>query len=673
MRVFLDKRVSVAGFLLAVLFVSGCAADPSGGPSPTGKDGAIFRHRWWNYYQRGLSAAENRDYSNAMADFEAALQRRDRDQRMARTYGMHFRDYFPHRELGILYWEKRRLAEAQTQLEISIAQAPTAKAFYYLDRVRQAQIRLRIEQDVEPGRPPVIRLDASQSELLTRDDPVIVGGTAIDPNYIASLTVDDQSVFLEGARQRVDFRQPFDLPQGLHSVRIRAESLSGLSSEETLRVRVDRQGPMIEVLTVEGRGGGAGEKRVLVGRAVDPSRVVSMMADAVSVWIPTGRRVPFRIPLDQKATAIVISAEDSVGNVTRSRLDVVETFTGSGPPPLLLASRVPLALLGRSVGVNDRQPPTIRLEGWTAAQDVYLDKVVIDGSVRDDRRIAGISINGQPVAKAALSGVWVAFSSSVALESGPNEISIAASDAAGNRTVERIMITRRTAGARLLKERLRISVLPFAQRDQVTATAEAFQDVYLQQLSLRNRFNLVDRSQLDRILQEHRISRTSLVAPETALQAGRLSAADAFVSGSIIDTRLGIEAFSQLVDTETAEVLTVVDAFIETRRLEHLKEAAQRLALKLHREFQTVDGRILERRQQTILTDLGASQLRAQRRVLVVRERPVLHPVTGHGLGSDYQVLGHARLVNIQEGFSKGELDRDCDPAVGLSHGVITQ
>ena len=673
MQQIFTRQVRIIGLLLAVLVVSGCAGDPSGGPLPSAKDGAFFRHRWWNYYQRGLAAAESRDYSGAMTDFEAALRRRDRDQRMARTYGMHFRDYFPHRELGILYWEKRRLAEAQTQLEISIAQAPTAKAFYYLDRVREARIRLRIEQDPDRGRPPVIRLDASQTELLTRDDPVIIGGTAIDPNFIAALTVDDQSVFLEGARQRVDFRQPFDLPQGLHLIRIRAESLSGLSRQDTLRVRVDRQGPVIDVLTVEGQGSGAGEKRVLVGRAVDPSRVVSMMADDAPVRIPAGKRVPFRIPIDRKVTAIVISAEDSVGNVTRSRLDVIEMTTGSGPPPLLLASRVPLAQLGRSVGVNDRQPPTIRLEGWTAAQDVYLDKVVIDGSVRDDRQIAGISINDQPVAEVALSGVWVAFSSCVALESGPNEISIAASDAAGNRTVERIVITRRTPGARLLNQRLRVSVLPFAQREQVTATGEAFQDVYLQQLSLRNRFNLVDRTLLDRILQEHRISRTALVAPETALQAGRLSTADAFVTGSIIDTRLGIEASSQLVDTETAEVLTVVDAFVETRRLEHLKEAAQRLALKLNREFQTVNGRILDRQQQTILTDLGASQLRAQRRVLVVQERPVLHPVTGHALGSDYQVLGRARLVHIQEGFSKGELDRDSDPAIGPLHGVITQ
>ncbi len=52
--------------------------------------------------------ADDRQWTQALADFSAAIDQRDGDQRMARTYGMHFIDYFPSRELGILYFENGR-------------------------------------------------------------------------------------------------------------------------------------------------------------------------------------------------------------------------------------------------------------------------------------------------------------------------------------------------------------------------------------------------------------------------------------------------------------------------------------------------------------------------------------------------------------------------------------
>jgi len=60
-----------------------------------GKVQGSFRHKWWNYYERGLSFQEGKFYSDALLDLREAIQQRKKDQRMARTYGMHFIDYFP--------------------------------------------------------------------------------------------------------------------------------------------------------------------------------------------------------------------------------------------------------------------------------------------------------------------------------------------------------------------------------------------------------------------------------------------------------------------------------------------------------------------------------------------------------------------------------------------------
>ena len=102
-----------------------------------GKVRGAFRHRWWNYYERGLSYLEGRFYEEAIADFEEAIKQRSEDKRMARTYGMHFIDYFPNREMGLAHYLAGDYEKARKSLSLSNEQEPSAKAQYYLDRTRK--------------------------------------------------------------------------------------------------------------------------------------------------------------------------------------------------------------------------------------------------------------------------------------------------------------------------------------------------------------------------------------------------------------------------------------------------------------------------------------------------------------------------------------------------------
>jgi len=105
-------------FLLAVSILCGCAHQPD--RAAYTKDGKVygqvrgtFRHKWWNYYERGLSFTDGRFFEEAVKDFNSAIAKREKDQRMARTYGMHFVDYFPHRELGIVHYQTGNLEAAR--------------------------------------------------------------------------------------------------------------------------------------------------------------------------------------------------------------------------------------------------------------------------------------------------------------------------------------------------------------------------------------------------------------------------------------------------------------------------------------------------------------------------------------------------------------------------------
>jgi tetratricopeptide (TPR) repeat protein len=143
--------------LLVILSYSGCADRLL--PSAYVKDGkeygkvkgAFFGHQWWHYYERAISYADGEFYEEALEDLKEAVDRRKKDQRMARTYGMHFIDYFPHRELGIVYYQISDLEKAKTELEKSLRQFPSAKARFYLDRVRKALLEQEAEELPPPG------------------------------------------------------------------------------------------------------------------------------------------------------------------------------------------------------------------------------------------------------------------------------------------------------------------------------------------------------------------------------------------------------------------------------------------------------------------------------------------------------------------------------------------
>ncbi len=120
------KTNAPALILLALLLtcLSGCKTAPE--LEPVGKEGesycvtkGSFRHRWWNHYERALSCADGGFLERAESDLREAIRQRKDDQRRARTYGFHFADYFPHRELGIVLLRQGRPEEAIRELSES--------------------------------------------------------------------------------------------------------------------------------------------------------------------------------------------------------------------------------------------------------------------------------------------------------------------------------------------------------------------------------------------------------------------------------------------------------------------------------------------------------------------------------------------------------------------------
>jgi len=656
---------------ISLLFFWGCAAPvPDGayikGGKEYGKVNGLFRARWWNYYERGLSFLEGEFFDEAVEDLNSALEQRDKDQRMARTYGMHFIDYFPHRELGVAYYEMERYEEAKRELELSIGQFPTAKARFYLDRVR----KILIEQREKVVAPPALILSIKTKEIWTRDDPVFISGVAEDDNYVAGISIRGIPVFLEGSQKRVAFKEKLDLAQGPHAIEIRAMNLPGKAVTRELLVHVDREGPIITLEELRIDKGLSGKDVIIKGFIYDEAGVIDLSIDGRKIAVSQGVEVPFTHELTVDSESLELAALDRLGNRTTAVLPL--TVFSAGNVQLVFAGpRLTSYLLAGLLGTGDTSPPKISLKGWAEIQTVYLEKVYIEGRASDESRIQSLKINQTPVLHRQ--GSHIFFAHMAELEQGENIITVEATDEHGNTASTKITVIREIPKALQLAERMSLASFPFDQKGEISDASLAFQDNLINALVDRKRFRMIERDRLDDILREQDLSRTKLFDRTTAIDVGRLIAARSVITGDIIETRTGIEIVARVIDTETSEITATEDVYGEVKGFSPLSSLAEGMAVKLHRDFPLIGGVVIQRKGRYIFTDLGHDKIKLQRRLIVYKDEPVTHPVTGKVLGADSEILAHGRVTQVAPEMSKAELTDGNDHTINRLDKVITE
>jgi len=373
-----------------------------------GKVSGAFRHKWWNYYERGLSYADGEFYEEAQSDLKVAIGQRDKDQRMARTYGMHFIDYFPHRELGIVYYQLGDLRLAKKELELSLSQFPSAKARFYLDRVRKSLI----EQEMTEITPPKLTLDFQTQEVWTAGDPVVISGVAEDEQYVAAIKIRGVPLFLEGSKKRIPFSEPLSLSQGTHTIQVVVRNLLGKATKRQLVIHVDREGPLITIDNIRLDETAAESEVVISGYLYDEAGVSAVLVNNIEIPIRQEVEVSFSKRLRADAKVLDLVARDRLGNQTsatislpskksaiRNRQSPFRNRQAEIRNLLLLACADVVAnegLMAGLFGSGDTRPPTIVLKGWTDSQGTHrtqegerllqIDRAVAGQLLADHRR-----------------------------------------------------------------------------------------------------------------------------------------------------------------------------------------------------------------------------------------------------------------------------------------------
>lgn len=137
-----DRQTGKSGFLSIFLFLTsllilqGCQTFHDISIEKDGKrygvTNGLFKGQWWHHYERALSFAEGGFWKEAKLDLKEAIRLRKGDKKRAKAYSGRYIDYFPHRELGIIYYKQGRFQEAVRELKTSLSTEKSSQAESYL-------------------------------------------------------------------------------------------------------------------------------------------------------------------------------------------------------------------------------------------------------------------------------------------------------------------------------------------------------------------------------------------------------------------------------------------------------------------------------------------------------------------------------------------------------------
>ena len=678
------STVCYVGIILWVFLFLSCNTPPDPKYFKDGKQYGVtrglFRERWWNFYERAVSFGEGGFWEEVVADLNQALKQRDTDQRRARTYGMHFVDYFPHRELGAAYYHLGRHEEALKELEASLACVDTAKTKFYINRVRKALL----EASNADTAPPSINLAALSDSQVTNSFTMKLKGEVEDDSYAEKIAINDDQLFVELSAKKIPFSKQVKLKKGVNEIRIKTTDLLGKITEKKVTVVGDFSGPLLNVKNYVDGQKVAANKVVLNGSLADATGITTLKVNDQVLAYNKEREIDFTFTVDlqQGDNRIALAATDIAGNTTVGDLNLVYV------PQLAREDRVPettvsgepvrLALQGSGVldtgqhrlfaAARPQRPGAgfrLNLKDLADTQTVYYDTMYIDGSVTGMSDIQSVTINGEQLF--IIPGRTIYFNQLIELQEGDNTLTVEVQDDQGNTAAKTVTVVREVPKVHQVGSRMSLAIMPFEKKGDSTSASEIIYDNLMSAFFDQDRFNIVSRgAELETVLNELKLSQTDLVDKTRAVQVGRMVAAEAVLMGTIRETGSAIEVYARLVNTETSALFDARDVYGQDKSLPQLQYITSGLALKFKHSFPLLEGMVIKVDGKNVYADFGTLQhIKKDMKFIVFREgEKIIHPVTGKVLGSDTEELGVATVVNVFEDMSLGKLVADFDPTM---------
>lgn len=662
------QHLRIIAVVIILATIAGCAQQR--GPRSDDHYGT-FRGRWWNYYDRGVWHLANQRYADAKEDFDQALAGRTRDAWSARTYGLHFQEFFPNRELGITLYHEGDLDTAEQYLLESVEQgAESARAWYYIDKIKRDRIAQGLVEDTAD---PSVAATFGEGEFLTELD-VPVSLSVSDDNGVTDVVVEGERLYQRKSETSGNFDTKIRMEEGEHTVTVEVADLADKSKTESYTVRIDTTAPTI---AFQGFTPGivVNESTYTIrGVAMDKHGVtgISLGDDSTSASGGTSEPFEYTVNLAAGENIFSISAVDAAGNENKAAVAIYQGDANSAaaklwwlnrraPERLNVAMAGGPAFLAAVLESAYAQTDAIAIEisfPETPNDPAYRRNLLpIDGRVVSKNGISEIKVAGVsvlPADAAVLDGeVTYEFKRRVPLDPGENNIELDATDKAAVAARENLPVL---ADFPLVDDPE--TFMPIAVTNVVmqNAAGEYERNEALLtnlELILQDRFQVVDRSQIDAVLQEQAISAQDLASEDTRIDLGEIVASQFLLTGEVHRFQDSADQLVvKLTNTETA-TLVAFDAVLEnTDDVNSIKRSTKDIRDQIADYFPRVTGQVKQARGKTMIADYSADigvKPGAFILILKVIEEAFVDEDTGEVLmPATYGTAGRAKIARVQ-------------------------
>jgi len=627
------------GGLGLLVWVAGCAGSGDGQDSRLER--GIFHGRWWNYYERGSLRLAAEDFQGAESDFRAALRARSRDTWRARTYGLHFTEYFANRELGIALYHLGQYAEAETTLRAALEMVDTERCRHYLDKTIRERLARGERTDAAP---PEITLE-SNIPATGNTHIVTVRLTARDDTGLASVRLNGTPLLLRGAETEFSDTVELALAEGAMVIEAAAIDLAGRESQIKREVEIDLTGPVIGIFTPEPGLVTSDQAITVSGAAADASGVEEVRFGEVVVFSSTGgkERADWNalMPLQPGENRVVVSSRDRAGNETRT---LVSVFRGSpreaaarmwrrqqlaGNRAFLFAQEAASAPASLPAAPDGTVAGEIRLKSPLPDQPVRHNRAItVAGEIIAPDAVREISINGRLV-EPVTGAPRETFSRRVPFEMDPSRpeqevpVRVTARTASGQTLTQEVQAKVKPVLLDAPESRMPVATLAFTGEGAAAGLAADLRAETETTLFNRGRFRVLDRMYLQSVLTEQQLA-AALADPNQAISLGRLTTAQAFLVAEIFPRdAAGFEVKARAISTETSEILGIFDAFAEEASPEAVRRCAASIAEQMEKRFPRLSGEVLATRGGELLLNWTREDgILPGAPILVVREEP---------------------------------------------------
>lgn len=202
--------------------------------------------------------------------------------------------------------------------------------------------------------------------------------------------------------------------------------------------------------------------------------------------------------------------------------------------------------------------------------------------------------------------------------------------------------------------RLTLAVLPFDTGVEAGDRPGWVYDSFVNRLVATHRFEIVERSRLNRILEELNLGTSTLTDPGEAARLGRIMAADLMLLPSVLKGEGVTRVMARLVDTESAEIFSAYETSELGVSAMILQVLLGRLAERIAADLPVREGVVIRTEADHLYVDLGQDTgIKRHTRLLVLEGSPGMETV-----------MGEAKVLEVYEKFLRAEVVRKNRPPV---------